>query len=418
MKILLIPASYPHAAAEWAGAFNERSAVALRDFVQHLEVLTPRPYSPRLLNFQDRWKVHAAKPKNEVRRGIRVHRPAYPRIPGVLQAFWSTTAKFVFSRRLVTALHREVGFDAILSFDLAGAGGLAWRLGGQLGIPAAGWAIGSDTRWDPSSPSGRSVRETLRHLDLVFYQSGELKELAAKLLDTGTEALSKDRHVVQARGVGAPKTLPDTDARRVVRGNLGLSDGQLVILYLGGISRQKGLFDLVDSFAQWGRARPDLVLLLVGSRPGHDATPELQIRIETTALKERIRIVPGCPPDKVWDYFSAADIFAFPSFREGMPNSLLEAMLSCLPSVAFGIPCVQEILRFGKGLVDVPPYDFSKFGAALLSLAADPSRMRGIGERGRTIVCEHFSIDKSTCAVVGHLSSMCSRPSARPPRGG
>jgi glycosyltransferase involved in cell wall biosynthesis len=263
------------------------------------------------------------------------------------------------------------------------------------------------------------VRETLRHLDLVFYQSGELKELAAKLLNTGTEALSRDRHVVLARGVSAPKTLPGTDARRVVRGNLGLSDGQIVILYLGRISRQKGLFDLVDWFAQWGRACPDLVLLLVGSRPGHDATPELQIRLETTALKERIRIVPGCHPDKVWDYFGAADIFAFPSFREGMPNSLLEAMLSCLPCVAFGIPCVQEILRFGKGLVEVPPYDFSKFGAALLSLAADPSLMREIGERGRTIVREHFSIDESTCSVVGHLSSLCSRvPSARPPRGG
>ena len=410
MNLLLIPASYPHPAAEWAGVNNEHSAVALRPIVEHIEVLSPRPYAPRLLAFNDRWRGYVATPKKQVRKGITVHHPAYPRIPGVLQGFWPTMVAFMFSRRLATTLHREIGFDAILSFDLAKAGGLAWRLGRLLGIRACGWATGGDMRWDARTAVGSSVRDTLRHLDLVFYQSAELKALAAGLLEVSTDALSEAQHVVQARGIIEPKVLPGERVRRLIRSQLQLSDHQIVILYVGRIVRGKGLFDLVDGFSHWGRKRRDLTLVLVGARPGYDDTPELQSWIESIPeLNERIRILPGCPPEKIWGYFSAADIFVFPSFREGMPNSLLEAMVARLPAVAFGIAAVQEIARFGKGLVEVPPYDFAAFGEGILSLAAEPSLRREIGERGRTIAREHFSIQKNMRVIVDHIRALTAR---------
>jgi glycosyltransferase involved in cell wall biosynthesis len=225
-------------------------------------------------------------------------------------------------------LHREVGFDAILSFDLARTGGLAWRLGRELGIPACGWATGSDIRHSARSAIGRSVREALEKLDLVFYQSDELKTLGAALLGTRAEVLPRDRHVVQSRGVCEPEILPGEEVRRSIRSSLDVAEDQVVILYLGRIARGKGLFELVEGFAQWTKAAANLVLLLVGSRPGHDETPELQKKIRSLpALGGRIHILPGCEPRRIWDYFGAADIFAFPSFREGMPNSLLEALL-------------------------------------------------------------------------------------------
>src|SRR5262245_975943 len=201
MKLLLIPASYPHPGGEWAGINNEHSAVALSAIVEHVEVLTPKPYAPPLLAINPRWREYVSTPNNQIQRGISIHRPTYPRIPGLLQAFWSTSAAFAFSRRLAKRLHRRIGFDAILSFDLAGAGGLAWRLGRVLGIPACGWATGSDVRWDARSRIGATLRETLSKLDLVFYQSAELKALAAGLLGKSADALSEDRHVIQARGV-------------------------------------------------------------------------------------------------------------------------------------------------------------------------------------------------------------------------
>lgn len=407
MNLLLIPASYPHPGAGWAGAFNEHSARALQKSGHHVEVLVPRPYAPRLLAFNDRWRSHIVTPRGQLQRGIRVHRPTYPALPWVFRSFWP--ARTVFSRPTARTLHRAVGFNAILSFDLAGAGGLAWRLGKDLGIPACGWATGSDIRHDPRSLVGRSVRKTLKELDLVFYQSRELRSLGAALLGTRAELLPEDRHIVQPRGVSEPACFAGEEVRQGIRSSLGVAEEEVVILYLGRMARGKGVFELVDAFSRWARGGTNLVLLLVGSRPGHDDTPQLENRIRSLPVAGRIRILPGCEPGRIWDYFRAADVFAFPSFREGMPNSLLEAMLSGLPAVAFSIPSVQEITRFGKGLIEVPPFDFSSFGDALLKLAMDRTSRQEIGERGRAIVREHFSVDRNMRIAADHIQRMTAR---------
>jgi glycosyltransferase involved in cell wall biosynthesis len=239
---------------------------------------------------------------------------------------------------------------------------------------------------------------------LVFYQSNELKALGAELLGSHPEALPPEKHVVQSRGVTEPEAPPGEEVRCAVRSGLGISEDQVVVLYLGRIVRGKGLFELVDGFVHWARARADLVLLMVGARPGYDEESELRKRIQSfTALDGRIKILPGCAPNRIWDYFRAADIFAFPSFREGMPNALLQAMLGGLPAVAFSIPAVEEIRQFGEGLVQVRAHDFTSFGQALLSLADDASLRFRVGERGRSIAREHFSAHKSMRSVIDHI---------------
>jgi glycosyltransferase involved in cell wall biosynthesis len=333
-----------------------------------------------------------------------VHRPAYPVVPKVLQALWPSRVAFLCCRRLARRLHGQACFDAILSFDLAITGGLAWRLGRDLGIPACGWATGSDIRANPDGPIARNVREALRRLDLVFYQSAELKALGAALLGTRVEEFAPERHIVQSRGVPAPDAYPGVEVRRSVRSGLGVADDQILILYLGRIVRGKGLFELVDGFADCARRCPNLVLVLVGCIPGFDHAADLREKIRLLpALEGRIQMLPACGHDRIWDYFAAADIFAFPSFKEGMPNSLLEAMLGGLPAVAFSIPSVQEITRFGKALVEVPAYDFRSFTEALLKLAEAPALRRQLGDQGRAIARQHFSATSNMRVVVDQI---------------
>jgi glycosyltransferase involved in cell wall biosynthesis len=329
-------------------------------------------------------------------------------VPGLLRGRWQSRAAVLFTRHVALALHRRRPFDAILSFDLITTGGVAWRLGNALGVPACGWATGSDIRANPRSRAGRGLRETLRKLDLVFYQSRELKTLGAALLGLRQADLPPDRHVVQHRGVTDPDSLPGDDVRAIIRGDLRVAEDEILILHLGRVVRGKGLFELVDGFATWAKARQDCVLVLVGAIPGWDDSAALQKRAaELPAdIRGRIRILPACPPRQIWEYFKAADIFAFPSFREGMPNALLEAMLGGLPAVAFGIPAVREITQFGSGLVQVPAHDFAAFGDALLKLAADPALRRETGEMGRAIVREHFSLMRNMRMVVDRIAQL------------
>lgn len=378
--------------------------MALNGLVQHLEVLTPCPYAPRLLAFNARWRTYAQIPGGTIQQGIFVHRPRYPVLPWLLRGFWQGQVASIFCAGLARRRHRLAEFDAILSFDLASTGGLAWRLGTVLGVPACGWATGSDIRVAPRGRIGRVVTEALRRLDLVFYQSSELRTLAAKLLETAGHAFPLDRHLVRWRGVVAPEPLPGDDVRGSIRSALGLTDDQVGILYLGRIVRDKGVFELVDSFLNWGKGRPHLALILVGAIPGHDDSSQLEKKISSIPeLKQRVHLLPACAPPRIWEYFRAADIFAFPSYREGMPNSLLEAMLGGLPAVAFSIPAVQEITQFGMALLTAPPHDFCSFARAILTLADNPYLRQQIGQSGRMVVRERFSLDANMREVVDRI---------------
>jgi hypothetical protein len=183
MKVLVVgnyPRSNPN--HQSAGILNERSVHALSKACDRVEVLAPHPYVPPLLHsLVPRWKAYTTAPRHETRYAISVYRPTIPVIPGIAQAFWSDCGAYLWCREVARKMHCRTRFDAIISFDLMGAGGVAWRLGRDLNIPASGWATGGDIRVPASSSHGRAVIRTLQNLDLVFYQSHELLEIAAGL---------------------------------------------------------------------------------------------------------------------------------------------------------------------------------------------------------------------------------------------
>jgi glycosyltransferase involved in cell wall biosynthesis len=328
-----------------------------------------------------------------------------------MKALWPNEVAYYALRPLVGRLHQSYRFDAILSFDLYSVGGLAWRLGRALGIPAAGWATGSDIRHSRQSPSGRKVTQTLRKLDMVFYQSRELLQIGAQILAEDPERLQRcGRHQLLPRGVKAPPTPPEDSLRAAIRTTLHIADNEIMVLYLGRIVSDKGLFGLVDVMARHSRENDHLKLVLVGAQPAFDHTMALKNHLEQySTLVERVHILPACSPADIWAYYHAADIFAFPSVKEGMPNSLLEAMVSGLPAVAFDIPAVQDLVRYDhEALLMVTDFDYEQFFRKLVLLSHDSYLRKAMGDRGKQLVQQHFSLDRNMQSVVVHLSRMIS----------
>jgi glycosyltransferase involved in cell wall biosynthesis len=343
----------------------------------------------------------------EVRDGIAIHRPAYFQIPRLGSAYWVDRGAFFWCRRTARELHRRVGFDAIISFDLLGAGGLAWRLGYELGIPASGWATGGDMRQAPGSRLERVVSQAIERLDTVFYQSRELFQVAGRLLKTSPEMMLKEKHVVLSRGIPAPPSLPKTEVRKRLRRELGLTEDQIVVLITGRVLRQKGIFELLDAVSLAVAKDPRIVCVSVGSNPAFDETTDVQKKLnQTPHVKERVRLLPSCRPDRVWEYLCAADIFAFPSHKEGMPNSLLEAMVMGVPSIAFRIPPVLEIEAGSGCLVAVPPLDPKLLADAILRLAACPDERARVGQKGKAIVMERYMVNKSMAEALRRIAQV------------
>lgn len=314
---------------------------------------------------------------------------------------------FLCTRAFVRKLHGRVGFDVILSFDLLGAGGLAWRLGRELGLPAAGWATGDDVRVPRGSAPGRVLGRALEHLDLIFYQSRELLEKAAAFQGVDPGHLQSDRHLVLPRGVPTPPALRRREVRDLVRSEWGVGPDRLVVLSIGRIFRDKGVFELLDAISTAVDRDPRLHCVLVGSKPGFDEASEVEKRLgRSPGLAKVVSLLPAIDPSRIWEYLCAADIVAFTSYREGMPNSVLEAMAMEVPVVAFGIPPVLEI-ESGKGcLLVVPPLDVLKLADAFVQLAASPQDRTRIGREGKAQMMERFMLMKNMALAVERLSSL------------
>ncbi|MGH7847685.1 MAG: glycosyltransferase [Candidatus Binatia bacterium] len=402
MKLLVLAASYPHPGHPYSGVFNERSVHALSKICETVEVLAPRPYVPPLVSaWVPRWNAYRAAPEYQSRNGTLVMRPSTPVFPRWGGALWVDRSAFLWCRGAARSMHRRTLFDAVLSFDLIGAGGLAWRIGRDLGIPATGWATGSDIRVPRSSSFGRSVIRALERLHVVFYQSHELREKAAGLLGVSPERMSPERHLVLPRGVPEPPVLARAKIRNHIRTQLKIADDAILVLSSGRISRAKGIFELLEAASIVAARNPAVIWAVLGSCPAFDETAEAQRKLDDTpCLRDRVRLIPACPSDQVWEYLCAADIFAFTSHREGMPNSLLEAMAMEVPVVAFDIPAVEEIDSGRKNMVRVPLLDSAALARAIIQLAASPGKRADIGAKGKQEVRDRFLAQKNMATAV------------------
>src|SRR5581483_6119825 len=114
------------------------------------------------------------------------------------------------------------------------------------------------------------------------------------------------------------------------------------------------------------------------------------------------------PQDKLDSLYRKADIFALPSFAEGVPGVLMEAMAMEIPCVSTWITGVPELIRNGVDGLLVAPSDDEGFAAAVAQLMDDAGRRLRLGQAGRKRVVERFHLEKNARQLAGILRRFCS----------
>lgn len=186
----------------------------------------------------------------------------------------------------------------------------------------------------------------------------------------------------------------DTDAwsplRRsnAFREELGLTGAYPVVGYVGRINPEKDLETWLRAASAVARTYPDARFVIVGD--GRDGTGAVLQRLASElGIGEQV-LFPGYRSD-LQSVYSAFDVFMLSSRREGLPNSLLEAMAMGLPVVTTDVAGAKELVAHGQTGFVLAQGDATGLGQALLTLVEDRLLLQRMGEEGRKRVEREFS---------------------------
>ena len=194
-----------------------------------------------------------------------------------------------------------------------------------------------------------------------------------------------DFHVVPHRGGRA--------ARR--------DDGWMKVVFTGTLVASKGIYTL----AAVAERVVGMSFQLVGGGP-QDARNAFVRHLEERGLTERVEVLEAQPIDRVLTLLAEADAFFFPSMREGLPFSVLEAMAVGLPVVASSVGGIPEMIDVPAGGVLLQPEDIDGFAQALEGLRLQPTLRQEMGRHNRTKAERHYDYDvvvKRLCGVYDQV---------------
>jgi len=202
-------------------------------------------------------------------------------------------------------------------------------------------------------------------------------------------------------GVNPLRFHPDSDARFTLRNGLGITQEATVILFVGRLNRDKGMLDLATAFDVIAKHHSNVVLLLVGAE---EDVPFSKIQEICNTERDCLRYVSFTSmPER---FMAAADIFCLPSYREGLPMTILESAACGVPTVASRIYGITDAVEDGKTGLLFTAGDVAGLTQSLLKLINDPLLRKEMGDAARVRALELFPCHKITEGMLSLYSEL------------
>lgn len=157
------------------------------------------------------------------------------------------------------------------------------------------------------------------------------------------------------------------------------------ILWIGRYVPGKGAEYLVKGFGLFSQLHPEYSLLMIGNGPDKESIIQ---QIDDLALSDKISMVDFIPNEKLQVVYAESEIFISASLAEGVPKTILEAMVCGLSVISTDLPQLVDIVE-GCGII-IPCRDPSAICHALEQITTDPQFMAQCGENGRNKVLSNY----------------------------
>jgi glycosyltransferase involved in cell wall biosynthesis len=166
-------------------------------------------------------------------------------------------------------------------------------------------------------------------------------------------------------------------------------DDLFTFVFVGRIVGDKGINELVQAFIRLQKEQSNVRLILIGN---YEANLD-PIKLETKALIDSTQSIEAVGPqygDDLKAYYAASDCFVFPSYREGFPNTVMEAGAMGLPSIVTDINGSREIIINGKNGIIIPSKDTNALYTAMLRMATNTSETQRMAASARPLIASRY----------------------------
>jgi teichuronic acid biosynthesis glycosyltransferase TuaC len=369
MRILIVTSQFPIAGEPTRG---RPILQTVRELAKLAEVRVVSPVASYA-----RW----AKPRSYLFRApdaagpvpdCEVEYVSYPALPLI-----SRPLNGVLCARAIAPAVQRFAPDVLLSYWLYPDAWGAMRAAQRNRLPLVAGARGSDIRVRDRI-SRFMTRQVVRAADRLLVVSADLGSLAVR--DYGADP-ARVRVIPNGCDAATFHLRDRAEARR----NLGVAADAELVIYVGRLVAEKGLRELIEAMRALAATHPRSQLVVIGDGP-------LRAVLDVAAadLPGRIRQTGALPPDRVAAWMAAADIVTLPSYSEGHPNVIVEALACGRPVVATPVGGIPEVVDEACSIL-VPPRD-----SAALARGLDEALRRRWDE---TALSRRFSRDWRTVAL-------------------
>ncbi|MEX0299170.1 MAG: glycosyltransferase [Kordiimonas sp.] len=173
------------------------------------------------------------------------------------------------------------------------------------------------------------------------------------------------------------------------------------VLFVGRLAAIKGVSILLDAFREVVTVYPDAILTLIGDGPERAA---LEAQVDDLGISHAVNFIGYRDQESVAEYLAQSSVLVLPSFAEGVPVVLMEALASSIPVIATQVAGVSELVKHGENGFIVPPSDTNLLAKRLEEVISDPVLSKKMGEEGRNFVEAEFNIKRQAEVLFGLLT--------------
>jgi glycosyltransferase involved in cell wall biosynthesis len=204
-------------------------------------------------------------------------------------------------------------------------------------------------------------------------------------------------------GVDTNRFSPDPKGRNELRNKFSIKESDILFLYLGRLTYDKGLVDLARAFKKVADMNREINLVIVGPDE-ENIKQEILEHCGNNCDRIFFESYTNCPER----FMAAADVFCLPSYREGFGMAIIEAASAGIPSIGTRIYGVMDAIEEESTGYLYTPRNVDELASKMLMMIEKPDMRKQMGMQARERVKKSFSKELVTTAFVDFYDTLLS----------